>query len=311
MLRRPTLDEVLLAVFAIVVFIAVQLGDDGDDAAEVTATPTPSAAAPAAATPTAATTTVDETATPAAATPTVSETGTPVPPTVAAGETATPTATLAATAVPTSDPDDCDFRDERERVRGAVVRIRVPGSGSQGTGFHIGRGEYVTAAHVVQDESGETQGDILIGSAVTGSWEPAVVVKVGSFSNRGRDQQRDLALLRAPPIEHRIDLNPPEERDTGRDVRALGYPWSQAPDDSASIPPPVVLRGVLSSTAELNGIAIVQSDVRVQSGMSGGPLVDECGDALAVAASLPRALGDEAGEGIGVFISMAELANLR
>ena len=191
------------------------------------------------------------------------------------------------------------------------MRIRAPESGSRGTGFHIGGGEYVTAAHVVQDESGNTHGHILIGSAVTGDWEPAVVVQVGSFGNSSRDQQRDLALLRAPPIQHSIDHSPLEEGDIGRDVRALGYPWSQAPDDSASIPPPVVLRGVLSSTAEVNGIAIVQSDVRVQSGMSGGPLVDECGDALAVAASLPRALGDEAGEGIGVFISIAELEKLR
>ena len=311
MLGRPRVDEVLLAVFAIVVFIAVQLGDGGEDSPEVTATPTPSAAAPEASTPATAVPTVAETATPTAAATTVRETATPAPTTPALDETATPTATLAAAAASTPDPDSCDFRDELERVRGAVVRIRSPESGSQGTGFHIGGGEYVTAAHVVQDESGKTHDDILMGSAVTGDWEPAVVVQVGSFSNSGRDQQRDLALLRAPPIEHSIDLNPPEKGDTGRDVRALGYPWSQAPDDSASIPPPVVLRGILSNTADLNGIAIVQSDVRVQSGMSGGPLVDECGYALAVAASLPRALGDEAGEGIGVFISMAELAKLR
>ena len=293
MFRRPTLDEVLLAVFAIVVFAVVQLSSDSGSSvvppeAEETPTSKPQAAVPA------------STATPSA---------------IAAPGTATPTAaaTPSATAAPTKDPNSCDFRDELERVRGAVVRIRSvtgPSRGSEGTGFHIGEGMYVTSAHVVLDDSGNTLPDIRVESALTGRSEPAEVVRVGSFSDSASNQQRDLAVLRAPPIEHSIGYRAPTEDDAARDVRALGYPWSQAQDDSARIPPPVVLRGVLSSTAERNTIEIVQSDVRVQSGMSGGPLVDECGDALAVAASLPRMPGGAVGEGIGVFISMAELKNL-
>ena len=304
MFRRPTLDEVLLAVFAIVVFAAVQLSSDSGSSvvppeAEETPTSKPQAAAPA------STATPSAIAASVAATPTV--TATP--------GTATPTAatTPSATAATTKDPNSCDFRDELERVRGAVVRIRSvtgPSRGSEGTGFHIGEGMYVTSAHVVLDDSGNTLPDIRVESALTGRSEPAEVVRVGSFSDSASNQQRDLAVLRAPPIEHSIGYRAPTKDDAARDVRALGYPWSQAQDDSARIPPPVVLRGVLSSTAERNTIEIVQSDVRVQSGMSGGPLVDECGDALAVAASLPRMPGGAVGEGIGVFISMAELKNL-
>ncbi len=305
MFRRPTLDEVLLAVFAIVVFAAVQLSSDSGSSvvppeAEETPTSKPQAAVPA------STATPSPIAAPVAATPTV--TATP--------GTATPTAaaTPSATAATTKDPNSCDFRDELERVRGAVVRIRSvtgPSRGSEGTGFHIGEGMYVTAAHVVLDDSGNTLRDIRVESALTGRSEPAEVVRVGSFSSSASNQQRDLAVLRAPPIEHSIGYRAPTEDDVERDVRALGYPWSQAQDDSARIPPPVVLKGILSSTAERNTIGIVQSDVRVQSGMSGGPLVDECGDALAVAASLPRMPGGAVGEGIGVFISMAELDKLR
>ena len=311
MFRRPTLDEVLLAVFAIVVFAAVQLSSDSGSGvlppeAEETPTSKPQAAVPA------STATPSAIAASVAATPTV----TAPPSAIAAPGTATPTAaaTPSATDATTKDPNSCDFRDELERVRGAVVRIRSvtgPSRGSEGTGFHIGEGMYVTAAHVVLDDSGNTLRDIRVESALTGRSEPAEVVRVGSFSSSASNQQRDLAVLRAPPIEHSIGYRAPTEDDVERDVRALGYPWSQAQDDSARIPPPVVLKGILSSTAERNTIGIVQSDVRVQSGMSGGPLVDECGDALAVAASLPRMPGGAVGEGIGVFISMAELDKLR
>ena len=94
-------------------------------------------------------------------------------------------------------------------------------------------------------------------------------------------------------------------------MRALGYPWSQAGDDSAAVPAPVVVRGVLSNAAVRDNIAVVQADVQAQSGMSGGPLVDECGFVLAVASAVPRALRGEAGDGLTVFISMAELDKLR
>ena len=199
-------------------------------------------------------------------------------------------------------------------MRGSVVRIRSARtltSGSIGTGFHIGGGQYVTAAHVVQDESGNTHQQIWVESAATGQSELAEVVRVGSFSMSAATQERDLAVLRAPPIEHAIEYRAPTADDIERDVRALGYPWSQAQDQSADIPPPVVVRGVLSNTAVRDNISVVQADVQAQSGMSGGPLVDECGFAIAVASAVPRALRGEAGDGLTVFISMAELEKLR
>ena len=137
------------------------------------------------------------------------------------------------------------------------------------------------------------------------------MVRVGSFSIGAATQERDLAVLRAPPIEHAIEYRAPTADDVERDVRALGYPWSQAQDQSADIPPPVVVRGVLSNTAVRDNISVVQADVQAQSGMSGGPLVDECGFALAVTSAMPQAQGGEIGEGLTVFISMAELENLR
>ena len=297
MLERPTLDELLLAVFGVAALLIVQLGlgsDGSPDAADTTPTADIGTAA---ATPAAATTAVGAgtaAATPADATP------------AADGSTSD--------AAPTREPEACDFRDELERVRGAVVRIIVPEGAfgaSAGTGFHIGGGEYVTAAHVVQDDRGEVHSDILVQSAVTTASVPAEVARIGSFSGRSDSQQRDVAVLRAAPIQHALDYRTPTEDDVERDVRALGYPWSQAQDESARVPAPVVVRGVLSNTAVRDSIAIVQADVQAQSGMSGGPLVDECGVAIAVASAVPQALRGEAGDGLTVFISMAELRNVR
>ena len=170
----------------------------------------------------------------------------------------------------------------------------------------------MTAAHVVQDENGRAHDEIYVASALTGRSERAEVVSAGSFSTRGDRQYRDVAILRsALVVEHSIAYRTPEDGDVGRDVRALGYAWSQAEDESTEIPPPVVVRGVLSNTAVRDNIAVVQADVQAQSGMSGGPLVDECGFVLAVASAMPRALRGEAGDGLTVFISMAELAKLR
>jgi len=282
-LGRPTLDEVLLAAVAVLVFIVLQLSAVEDDPQ-----PEPEAATP---------------------TPGAASTPTPTAETSAANTSAEEPATNEV-----ATPAECDFLDERERVLGAVVRVLSPlsqGGGSVGTGFHIGEGRYVTAAHVVQDEAGSTHAEIWVQSATSGQSQLAEVIRVGSFSPDAMSQQRDLALLRAAPIEHAIDYRAPTEDDIALDVRALGYPWSQAQDETAGIPPPVVVRGVLSSTAVRDDIDVVQADVQAQSGMSGGPLVDECGVAVAVASAQPQARADQFGEGLTVFISMAELDKLR
>lgn len=274
----------MLAASAVLVFIIVQLGAANNDSSS---DPSPTAEPP--------------------------------PPMLTASPTSGGTSpetrsTQGSAADPTEHPEECDFRDERERVLGAVVRILSPISQTRaavGTGFHIGGGSYVTAAHVVQNDAGNTHAQVWVQSSAAGQSQLADVIKVGSFSPDAANQQRDIALLRAAPIEHSIDYRAPTRDDIAQDVRALGYPWSQARDETAEIPPPVVVRGVLSSTAVQDDIDVVQADVQAQSGMSGGPLVDECGVAVAVASAQPQARDDQRGEGLTVFISMAELDKLR
>ena len=164
----------------------------------------------------------------------------------------------------------------------------------------------------MQDERGEAHPEIYVASALTGGTERAQIVTAGSFGVTGNRQHRDIAVLSSPLIvEHSIAYRIPMDSDVGRDVRALGYAWSQAEDESTDVPPPVVVRGVLSNTAMRDNVAVVQADVQAQSGMSGGPLVDECGFVLAIASAVPLAPEDTAGDGLTVFISVAELEKLR
>ena len=90
------------------------------------------------------------------------------------------------------------------------------------------------------------------------------------------------------------------------------YPWSQLGDDSMLLPAPLVIRGTLANVTTTQGIELVQSSARTESGMSGGPLVDECGTAVAIMSGVPLRPDTEGQvrEGFGVFISMAELLRL-
>lgn len=287
---RPSWEDAVIVVVAVVVFAAVQLsggGEDAGDAPAATATPSPAARSSAAQ---------------------------PTPPPAASPSPAAGAATPAATPSPAPearDPDACDFREELERVRGAVVQVFAgtnldqPMEASTGTGFHIGEGRYVTAAHVIQDDDGNLLPDIRIQSWAEGKDLPATVVQEGSFSQQR--MERDLATLRADPIGHALETRAPTALDIAWDVRAIGYPWSRRGDDRE----PRLSRGAVSAVTTSDGIAIVQVAAPTEQGMSGGPLVDECGTAIGVASSLPvRDDGETQGE-FAVFISIAELANLR
>ena len=211
-----------------------------------------------------------------------------------------------------SDLDSCDFRDEIDRVRNATVRIVVEFASGQlatGTGFHLGEGRYVSAAHVVQDDSGQQAANVRIESAASGQDYAASIESVGDISSAGWG--RDIAILRAEAIPSSLEWRAPTASDIDRDVRVLGYPWSQE-SDGGSIPPPLVVRGTLASMATVDGVDVVQSSARAEEGMSGGPLVDECGTALAVTSGA-RLRVNEIGalrEGFGVFVSMSEFQRL-
>jgi S1-C subfamily serine protease len=102
----------------------------------------------------------------------------------------------------------------------------------------------------------------------------------------GRDTRADLALLRARPVTQIARLRQDNRIRQGEDVLTYGYP----------------LHGVLSSSGQLGAGMVtalsglrdnalqLQIDVPVQSGNSGGPLIDQRGQVVGVVVSKLNAL---------------------
>lgn len=287
--RVPSLDWLVIIAAAIIAFIVWKtvIDDSGGDPAP---TPTPAPVA----------------------TPAPAATATP-PATATATATAPPAPTATPTPAPAVSTDQCDFGEVAENVRAAIVEVVAEDLGQGGTAFHIGDGRYVTAAHVIQDDFGRTASAIVL--YADGARLPVTVDKVGSYSEIGI-VERDLAILNAPAIAAELKYRSPSDADVvaSNDVRAFGYPWSGIQDDSSPGGSLQTSRGIVSAvtTAEGSGIEIVQTDAGVDRGMSGGPLVDECGYALAVASFFATRVTD--GENdvseFPVFISISELDNL-
>lgn len=138
-----------------------------------------------------------------------------------------------------------------------------------GSGFYVSRdGHLVTNDHVIRDCR-------------------AMRLPDGqSLEVVGRDSRADLALLRAQPVTRFARLRADNRIEQGEDVLTYGFP----------------LHGVLSSSGQLGAGMVtaltglrdnpmqLQIDVPVQSGNSGGPLLDLRGQVVGVVVSKLNAL---------------------
>lgn len=164
-------------------------------------------------------------------------------------------------------------------VVSAVVTIE--NAEVSGSGFYIGsEGYIITNQHVVGD---------------------AKYVKVrmqGGFSVPGqvvrRDAVRDVALIKTdvePPVSMYVRLAVAK---VGDEVYAIGSPFGAALNNT-------VTRGVFSGVRKGDEQVYIQSDVAVNPGNSGGPLVDADGGVIAITV---RKKSDAAG--IALFIPIAD-----
>jgi S1-C subfamily serine protease len=90
------------------------------------------------------------------------------------------------------------------------------------------------------------------------------------------DKTRDVALVKTDPrgrLPIRIRRDPLQPGDT---VFAIGAPLGDRFQST-------VTRGVVSAYRTFEGLSFVQSDVSVNHGSSGGPLLDEQGEAVGLA----------------------------
>ena len=156
-----------------------------------------------------------------------------------------------------------NFQLNNERIAQAVVTVRT--NSGHGSGFFIGnKGYIISNEHVV---SGAKFVKILTS---TGREMLGEVVRT--------DKARDLALITVG--ESRIGL--PINKSigvVGKDVYAAGSPLSESFNLT-------ITKGIYSSLrVSERGFELIQSDVQVAPGSSGGPLLDENGNVVGVTVS--------------------------
>jgi Trypsin-like peptidase domain len=152
--------------------------------------------------------------------------------------------------------DAASRADVVARVSRSVVLVEA--GSVQGSAFAFGRrGEYLTNAHVV-----------------AGATHVRLVAKDGRIASAevvGRDTAVDVARLRSsfalPPLHAAARLPRP-----GDDVLAIGAPHGLEG---------TVTKGIVSAVGRrVDGVAMIQTDVAVNPGSSGGPLLTPDGDVL-------------------------------
>lgn len=168
------------------------------------------------------------------------------------------------------------------KLQGAVVTVES--GASSGSGFYISQEGYVlTNEHVV---SGSTfvRVRLLDGRNLVGE-----VVRV--------NKQQDTALLRTDPVSMEVlSLREGEPR-VGEEAYALGSPAGRGLSGT-------VTRGIISARRVVEGVPYLQSDVAVNPGNSGGPLIDSDGRVLGVAKFFISA--DGGSNGLSFFIPIDE-----
>ena len=194
-------------------------------------------------------------------------------------ETASTTPGAARAAVPT--PESLPAMPPAELARPSTVKVIAPPTGS-GTGFIFGTdGLIVTANHVVDGAR------LLVVQLADGRRLPGTLVGADPFS--------DVALLRvtAPGLPV-LPLGASAHLAKGDEVTAIGY-------DAASPQEQVTKTGAVTGLAsarrpgESAATAFIFTDVGLEPGFSGGPLVDSLGRVVGMNTAVLYASRDHGG----------------
>jgi len=145
--------------------------------------------------------------------------------------------------------------------------VRVVGGLSEGSGFFVSDNQILTNFHVIADEP-----------------SPKVVFPDGRFTTPYRitaNKDNDLALLylnetHADKIFHWVS---PQTLQINEPLLAAGYPLGT--DLSGEV---TINKGNFSAVRHATGFFsdYVQTSINLVQGMSGGPLVDQCGDVVGI-----------------------------
>ena len=173
---------------------------------------------------------------------------------------------------------DCDFSDHADTALDAVWQVKA--GLSNGTAFHIGGGQWLTAEHVISGRSTVTLHNS--GASITATVEAA-------------NRAGDTALLLTSSAPSLLGFGSLSEIGPGHQAYAVGFPLYDAPQASVS-------RGIVSRIERHAGLEdVILTDAAVNPGNSGGPLLNECGQVIGM--NVSRLTEDDA---VGLNYAVAE-----
>ena len=166
----------------------------------------------------------------------------------------------------------CNEKESIEKVRQSVVRI--VGGESEGSGFAIKNGLILTNFHVIEFEP-----------------SPKVVLPDNTFETAEvvmADKNADLAIIKISRELPVVSWGKPEELDPAQELLAIGFPLGGQLSGESS-----VNKGSLSGRRRSKdvGVEYLQTDATLTPGVSGGPMINECGEVVGVNTSGLSGLG--------------------
>jgi hypothetical protein len=159
----------------------------------------------------------------------------------------------------------CQERNTKDKLRQSVVR--VVGGFSEGSGFFVSSNQVLTNFHVIDGEP-----------------SPKIIFPDGSFITPVKitaNKNADLALLYLNNNYPDFSLAVATESDIAENEQLLaaGYPLgSDLPGEVT------ILKGNANAdrSSKTTPVSYLQSDISLVAGMSGGPVVDRCGEVIGV-----------------------------
>jgi S1-C subfamily serine protease len=158
----------------------------------------------------------------------------------------------------------CNEKDAITTVKKSVVRV-VGGEG-EGSGFAIQEGGYIlTNFHVIEFEP-----------------SPKVVFPDNTFQTAEVlmvDKTADLAILKVERNLQPLNWGDPKLLNPAEELLAIGFPLGGELIGEAT-----VNKGALSARRKSKdvGVEYIQTDAELISGMSGGPMVNICGEVVGI-----------------------------
>lgn len=177
-----------------------------------------------------------------------------------------------------------------DRVERATVMVVVESAEgvANGSGFFVASDLILTNRHVLDSLVGQVE-RIFVTNKALGGLIPARPVRV-----TGPDEARDFAILSVatpPGSAHSVLPLSPRAGRTDR-VSAWGYPSlliqtdpqlaRLMEGDRAAVPEVVYSEGVISVIQDYEGVSLINHTAEVSPGNSGGPLVNDRGQAVGV-----------------------------